>query len=511
MARGLLRKAGQSYARSLRRPILERLLNYMSLMKEMSHGVLARRQFLKASAIAGLSASLPAFSANGALAAPPSGIDAETGNDALRSRPKGQKAVHDLATKPIERVRIGVIGLRRGLMHVKCALGIEFAEVVAVCDVFEARATTAAEMCERERGKRPAVYSGTEHVWEQLVDRDDIDIIYVATPFAWHVPMALRAMERGKHAFVEVPAAITVDDCWLLVNASERTQRHCVMLENCCYGENELFVLNLVRAGVFGHLHHAECAYIHDLRELLFKLESEGDWRRDYYTKLNGNLYPTHGLGPVAQYLGIDRGDRCEFIVSMSSVESGLTQYRNVKRPNGNRHSEEVYVCADMNTSLIKTKLGRTIMVQHDVVSPRPYNRINALSGTGGTFCDYPARLALNDPRAHGLQSDGAHAWLGEKDMARMREKFTHPLWRNLGERAKGSGHGGMDFVMNWRHLQCVHEGWTPDSVVYDAATWSSVFELSTRSVAKLSMPQTFPDFTRGLWRSIKPLAIASA
>ncbi len=467
---------------------------------------LSRRSFLKASTVAGLGASLAGVSAG-----------CVTVKDAVSSTPElvrvrplaaGVQPVNDLTTDPVERVRVAVIGLNRGMTHVNDCLNIEFADVIAVCDLRDDRAQAAAAACEKKRGKRPAVYSGTENVWEQMVEREDIDVVYVATPWNWHVPMSLRTMERGKHAFVEVAAAVTVDDCWRLVETSERTRRHCVMLENCCYGENELFVLNLVSKGVFGELTHAECAYIHDLRSMLFSLGTEGDWRRDYHWQYNGNLYPTHGLGPVAQRLGVGRGDQFKFLVSASSPEESLTKYRDENKPNGGRHAGEKYVCGDMNTSLIKTELGRTIMVQHDVVSPRPYSRINALSGTGATFFDYPARLAMNDPKRYGLKSDGSHEWLEEDDLKIMREQFTHPLWKKLEERAKSGGHGGMDFVMNWRHLDCIRTGKTPDSVVYDAAAWSCIIEVSVRSVAVGSAPVIVPDFTRGLWKTMKPLDI---
>ena len=473
----------------------------------------ARRSFLKTSALAGLGASLAGLALSGPRAAGQTAASSKNVADLSKvlPRPAGQNPVHRLTTKPLERVRVAVIGLHRGLTHVEAILGLEFADVIAVCDIVDDRAQEAALACEKMRGKRPVIYSGNENIWEQLVDRDDIDVVYIATPWDWHVPMSLRAMERGKHAFVEVAAAVAVDDCWRLVDTSERTQRHCVMLENCCYGENELFVLNLARAGVLGELTHAECAYIHDLRGVLFELGYEGDWRRNYHWKLDGNLYPTHGLGPVAQYLGLGAGDQFKFLVSMSSHEKNLTKHRDATQPNGGRHAAEKYVCGDMNTSMIKTELGRTIMIQHDVVSPRPYSRINALSGTGGTFFDYPARLAINDPKSYGLEEKGSHAWLKEKDLATMRQKFTHPLWTKLAERSKDAGHGGMDFVMNWRHLDCLRQGLTPDSVVYDAAAWSSIIELSVHSVATGSMPVVLPDFTRGLWKEIKPLGIAEA
>ena len=335
-----------------------------------------------------------------------------------------------------------------------------------------------------------------------MVEREDVDVVYIATPWEWHVPMCLRVMHHGKHAFVEVSAAVTVEQCWQLVDTSERTQRHCVLLENCCYGENELFVLNMARAGVFGELTHAECAYLHDLRKVLYELKGEGDWRREYHKTMNGNLYPTHGLGPVAQYLGIGRGDQFKFLVSMSSPEKSLTKHRDENQPNAGQHVAENYVCGDMNTSLIKTELGRTIMIQHDVVSPRPYSRINALYGTSATFFDYPARLAIDDPKIYGLSSKGAHEWLDENDLASMRSKFTHPLWKKLEDRAAGQGHGGMDYVMNWRLVDCVRRGVAPDMNVYDAAAWSAPGPLSEMSVAAGGAPVKFPDFMRGRWKA---------
>ncbi len=477
----------------------------------MNNSNLSRRNFLKASALAGVGATVARAAFGAEPVAPSSGELSAMDISLTRPRPAGQKPVNTLTTKPLQKVRVAVIGLHRGLTHVGACSGIEFAEVVAVCDVVDDRAKAAADLCEKKTGKRPVIYSGDEHVWEQMVARDDIDAVYIATPWAWHVPMCLRTLEQGKHAFVEVAAAVTVDDCWRLVDASERTQRHCIMLENCCYGENELFVLNLARQGVFGELTHAECAYLHDLRTVLFSLGTEGDWRRNYHWEYNGNLYPTHGLGPVAQYLGVGRGDQFKYLVSMSSQEMSLTHYRNQVQPNGGRHANEKYICGDMNTSLIKTESGRTIMLQHDVVSPRPYSRINALYGTGAVFFDYPARLSVDAPKPYGLEAEGSEDWLSDKDLQTMRDKFTHPLWKKLEQRAKGSGHGGMDFVMNWRLLDCLRQGITPDSVVYDAAAWSCIIETSIRSVANGSQPVNIPDFTRGLWKTMKPLGIAES
>ena len=442
----------------------------------------------------------------------PSGVVLKADIGQTRPRPRGQKSVHDLTTKPLEKVRVAVIGCHRGATHASDAASMDFAELVAVCDWRIERANAVADSVAKNRGRaRPQVYGGTEHIWEQMIEREDIDVVYIATPWEWHVPMALRAMERGKHALIEVNAAVSIDDCWRLVDSSERTRRHCVMLENCCYGENELFVLNMARQGVFGELNHAECAYIHDLRSLLFDLNSEGEWRRAYHRLYNGNLYPTHGLGPVSEYLGIGRGDQFAYLVSLSSPQRGLEKWRDEHKPNGGQQASERYLAGDMNTTIIKTALGRSIMVQHDVVSPRPYSRINMLSGTGATFLDYPARLVIDNPAQYGLKSNGSHEWMSDEDMKTMRDKFTHPLWSGLREKAAGGGHGGMDFVMNYRLLDCIRRGITPDSVVYDAAAWSSILELSSRSVATGSLPVNVPDFTRGLWKTLQPLGIVTA
>ncbi len=430
----------------------------------------------------------------------------------MRSRPQGQKPVHELTTEPLDKVRVAVIGCHRGWTHAMDAARLEFVELVAICDVHRERAEKLAEHIVSKLGQpAPEIYAGAENSWEAIMERDDIDAVYIASPWEWHVPMAVRAMDRGKHAFLEVSAAVTVNECWELVDASERTQRHCVLLENCCYGEDELFVLNMAREGVFGELNHAECGYIHDLRDTYYQLGGEGAWRREYHKRWDGNHYSTHGLGPVAQYLGIGAGDQFGYIVSMSSPERGLSKYRDTHKPNNDMHAEENYVCGDMNTSLIKTVRGRSIVLQYDVISPRPYSRINLLSGTDATFADYPARLALDKPAQYGLESKGSHGWLNDTDLQIMRDKFSHPLFLDLQEAAKGGGHGGMDYVMNYRLLDCIRRGATPDSVVYDAASWSCLHELSAQSVAGGSTPISIPDFTRGLWKELKPLSIVRA
>jgi len=313
----------------------------------------------------------------------------------------------------------------------------------------------------------------------------------VATSWNWHVPVAVAAMKSGKNVAVEVPAASTLEECWALVNTSEQTRRHCVQLENCCYGYNEMLILNLVRDGVLGQLTHGAAAYDHDLRTVLFSKEGEGLWRRAEHFKRDGNLYPTHGLGPVARYMDINRGDRFEYMVSMSSPALALAEYRD-KLPADDPRRKETYRCGDQNTSLIKTAKGRIITLEHNVSSPEPYDRINLIAGTKGIFRDYPPRIFVD--------GTGNHEF-GPLDP--YKAKYEHPYWTRMGEIArKLGGHGGMDFIQAYRLIQCMQEGIEPDMDVYDAAAWSAPAPLSEMSVAKGSIPVKFPDFTRGRWQA---------
>ena len=403
------------------------------------------------------------------------------------------KSVMDMKFEPRDRIRLGVIGVgARGTSMLDEFLGVDGVDITAVCDIVKDKVAAAQRIIEKAGQKTPAGYTNGDHDFENLCKRDDLDFIYIATPWDWHVPMALAAMSHGKHAGVEVPVAITLEDCWKLVDASEKTRRHCMIMENCCYGYNEMMVLNMARAGVFGDLVHAEAAYIHDLRELLFKDESEGLWRRFPHVTRDGNLYPTHGLGPVAQYMDIHHGDRFDYMVSMSSLSVSLAAFRETHIPADSPKRKEKYKCGDMNTSIIKTVRGRTIMLQHTVTTPRPYDRLNLLSGTKGVFRDYPPRLYVDG-------QEGGEKWMA---IDPYKTQYEHPLWKNIGELArKRGGHGGMDFIMVYRLVECLRKGLAPDLNVYDAAAWSAPGPLSDWSVAQGSMPVKFPDFTRGRWQ----------
>ena len=392
----------------------------------------------------------------------------------------------------VRTVRFGVIGTGgRGSEMIREMLSLDGAEVRAICDINRDAALTAAGKIETASGKKPEVYANGERDFENLVRRDDIDFVYIATPWGWHVPMAVAAMEAGKHCGTEVPAATTLEDCFKLVRTSERTRRHCLIMENCCYGETELLVLNLIRAGLLGELIHGEAAYIHDLRDELLSNRGEGLWRRLPHTVRNGNLYPTHGLGPVANYMGINRGDRFDYLVSVSSLQKGLEVYRDAHFPADDPKRREKYVEGDMNTSVIRTAQGRTIVLQHDVVNARPYDRVNLIAGTKGVFRDYPPRIYLDgQPGPEQFTSIDSY-----------KNKYEHPLWQKSGEMArKMGGHGGMDFILLYRLAECMREELPPDIDVYDAAAWSAAGPLSERSVATGSAPAKFPDFTNGRW-----------
>ena len=244
--------------------------------------------------------------------------------------------------------------------------------------------------------KAPELYTKGPHDYESLTKRSDIDMVVIATPWDWHTPMALSAMENGKHAAVEVPLAYTLEDLWKLVDTSESSRRHCIMLEECCYGYTETLVLNMVRKGVLGQVLYGEAGYLHDLREEMFSSKGEGLWRRAFHTLSDGNLYPTHGLGPVANYMNINRGDRFDYIVSMSTPARGLAAYREANTPKGDPKWTEKYIDGDLNTSLIKTAAGLTITLKHDTSNPQPYSRINTVGGTKGIFTDYPPRIYVD-------------------------------------------------------------------------------------------------------------------
>jgi len=441
----------------------------------------SRRRFVQLGAASALTTSLASASAS-------QKASASTGSDTMVGVPFEKR-----------NPRIALVGVgSRGTGLLKMLIALD-AQIVAICDVVKEKAESGADLVEKDGKKRPDLYTAGLHDFENMLKRSDIDFVITATPWSWHAPVALFAMNHGKDVGIEVPGVVTLEDCWDIVNTSERTRKHCFILENCCYGYNETLVLRMTNEGRFGELIYGEGAYIHDIRAELFQTKANGLWRRAEHTKRNGNLYPTHGLGPVANYMNINRGDRFGYLVSMSSNERGLDAYRKEHLQPGDPRWSEKYICGDMNTSLIKTAKGLTVTVKHTVSLPNPYSRINMIAGTKGIFEDYPPRIYLEGDKEEVFSSLDNY------------KNYIHPLWARQGEfAAKSGGHGGMDLLMLYRLLQCVREGLPPDIDVYDTAAWSSVGPLSVSSVAKGSAPVEFPDFTRGAWKTRSASALAT-
>ena len=414
---------------------------------------------------------------------------------------QGAGSVMGLRAPALDEVRVGFIGVgKRGPGAVQRLSRIPKTKVVAICDVYEARAAKSAADVVAAGHARPETYFGSEDAFKRLCERPDVNLVYVCTPWQWHVPMALYAMRCGKHVCCEVPIAMTVADCWKLVEMAETSRLHCIMLENCCYGEDELLALSLVRNGLLGELVHGDCGYIHELRAGLTDGTYYKDYAFEFFKAHTGNSYPTHGLGPIAQYMGINRGDRFERLVSLSSNEFGLTSFIKEKFGESDPRAHYPYKTGDMSTTVVRTARGRTIMVQYGRYSPRPYSRINLITGTRGTLCSYPLRVAL---------SPSFHEWLDDTRLAELKAKYTHPLWKKIGEIAKqNGGHGGMDYIMEYRLCHCLLNGLPLDQDVYDGVTWSSLVELTERSVLKDGSSVEVPDFTRGAWRAAQPLGL---
>jgi len=403
---------------------------------------------------------------------------------------------------PLETVRIGFIGLgNRGPGSLRRLSLIDGVEIRAICDIREDRVEIGQKIL-ADAGMPPArSYGKDEDDWKRMCESDDIDLVYQVTPWRLHTPVSVFAMEHDKHAAVEMPAALTIDDSWKLVSTSERTRKHCMMLENCCYDFFELLVFNMVRKGIFGEVLHADAAYIHDQIGIAFeKNKYPGMWLLKESQKRNGNHYPTHGLGPVCQVMNINRGDRLKHLVSMQSNDFSYgpkaTELAE-KDPFYEEFDTNSYR-GNMNTSIIRTELGKTIMLQHDVSSPRPYTRKYTISGTKATAQKWPL-----PPRI----SMGEDQWKSQEEIQELEEQYSPPIIKKIGELAKKvGGHGGMDFMMDWHLIDCLRNGIPLDQDVYDAATWSSIVALTEWSVANGSQPIQVPDFTCGAYKNNTPI-----
>jgi len=465
-----------------------------------------RRDFLKHATVAGAGAFAGGLLSGCSPKQPESHLAAILGSV---KKPHVQKFnMSGYAAPALPVVRIGIIGLGdRGSDAVQRLSYIEGVEIKALCDKREVAVKESQKYLQRIGRPAAQEFFGDENVWKKLVELPDLDFIYTCTPWILHTPISVYAMENGKHIACEVPIARTIDEAWQLVETSERTKKHCMMLENCCYDFFELLTLNMARQGMFGDIVHGEGAYIHNLMGYNFKKpqddrQADGAytdmWRLKENASRNGNLYPTHGLGPVCQIMNINRGDKMEYLTSMSSIDFTMGKHANALAagdpffaPYANRNYR-----GNMNTSLVRTNLGRTIMIQHDVSSVNIYSRLHVIHGTSGSAMKYPEpeRIALGE------------SWLNNEELKAVTEKFTPEIVKRVGEMAKKvGGHGGMDFIMDWRLIDCLRNGLPLDQNVYDGALWSSIAPLSEWSVANRSQSIDVPDFTGGSWKTNSP------
>ena len=427
------------------------------------------------------------------------------------ARPAGQENVIGLTVPAMDTVRIGFIGLgARGPYAVERYTYIPGVKIVALCDVIPDNVEKVQKALENRGFPRAAGYSGDTEVYKQLCERDDIDLVYICTDWVHHTPIALYAMEHGKNVACEVPMATSLEEIWALINMSEKTRKHCMMLENCCYDFFEMSCLAMAQAGVFGDILHVEGSYLHYLDPYWGGYWN--NWRLDFNQKHKGDVYPTHGLGPIAQVLGIHRGDRFKTLVAMDTKPSNGP--RAVKRMTGQNGDD--FQNGDETSTMIRTENGKTILIEHDVLTPRPYDRMYQIVGSHGFAEKYPVeRIVL---RADQLQENPASEDLSEKhlnaeEMAQLQQKYRSPiLTPELEELAKKvGGHGGMDFIMDYRLIYCLRNGLPLDMDVYDMAEWCCLAELGAISIEHDSMPVEVPDFTRGAWNQLKGFSYALA
>lgn len=411
----------------------------------------------------------------------------------------------NFAAPAMKRIRVGVVGLgARGAWAVNRLSMIPGVDVRAVCDVEQDRVDAKVKWAEANGKPTIKGFGGREDSWRNLCEYDGIDVVYNTTPWQLHAKVSVYAMECGKHTFIEVPAAMTLDECWQLVETSEKTRLHCMQLENGCYREVGLAAHNMIRAGIFGELTHGEAGYIHDLTEYNWNGYWKA-WRLEWNRLHRGDQYPTHDLGPIARAMDITRGDYFDYLVSLDSPQASFELWAKEHLPEGDMRRNIKVAMGDMTTTLIKTMSGKSIMLQHDVSTPRPRVATFMAQGPGGHISIAPGKteITLRDFNHKGAYH---HEPLDQARTNAELKKYAHPLWKKAGEIAKlGGGHGGIDFMMDLVWAYCLQNGLPLDQDVYELASWCAVCELSERSVRSGSMPQKFPDFTRGAWKTTAP------
>lgn len=421
-------------------------------------------------------------------------------------RPAGQSDVIGLTCPPIDTVRIGFIGLgARGTEAIRRFTYQKGIRVVALCDLEQARTDTCQHMLQRAGMPEAATYYGHEEAWKQVCERPDIDLIYIATDWVHHAPIMLYAMEQGKHVACEVPAALTLEEIWKVVDTAERTRKHCMMLENCVYDFFEITTLHMAQQGLFGDITHVKGAYNHCLADIWS--DYHADWRMQYNIAHRGDVYPTHGMGPACQLLNIHRGDRMTYLVAMDSAPRSLPAYL---KGHGREAEAEDVQNGEVTLTLIRTEKGKTLQIEHNVASPRPYSRLYQLTGTRGFANKYPVEGYALDSKAlpesvTAGQSFTAHEYMPSDAQARLMALYKDPIVKEMEASAKEvGGHGGMDFIMDTRLIYCLRNGLPLDMDVYDLAEWCSLIPLTRLSLENGSAPVEVPDFTRGHWNKVQ-------
>ena len=382
---------------------------------------------------------------------------------------------------------------------------IEGTEIVALCDVEPNRVEAAQEILKKNNRKPAASYSGSAEAYKKMCERNDIDLVYICTDWVHHTPIALYAMEHGKNTAIEVPAATSMEEIWALINTSERTRKHCMMLENCVYDFFEISSLSMAQKGLFGDILHVEGSYLHNLDDVWPQYWN--NWRLDFNEKHRGDLYPTHGIGPDCQVLNIHRGDRMDYLVAMDT--KSVNGPKHVKRLTGK--DSERFASGDETSTLIHTALDRTMLIEHDVMTPRPYSRMYQIVGSEGYASKYPVeqlcfrKETLEQFEGRQLEGVSTHSALPASLQQELLRKYTPQFVKDIEEKAKAvGGHGGMDYIMDYRLIYCLRNGLPLDMDVYDLAEWCCISELSRISIENGSAPVAIPDFTRGALNNVK-------
>ncbi|HJW16817.1 MAG TPA: Gfo/Idh/MocA family oxidoreductase [Flavisolibacter sp.] len=426
--------------------------------------------------------------------------------------PSGNLFAHGYADS---KVKLAIIGVgARGLNHLELVLRRQDVDLVAICDVEPRTLSTAKDMITKSGRKMPQVFTGDDYAWKKMLEvKGGLDGVIIATPWEWHKPMILGALDAGlKYVATEVILGITLQDHWDVVKAAEKNNAHVMMLENVCYRRDVMAVLNMVRQGLFGELIHLQGGYQHDLREVKFndgvhyygggvefgeKGYSEAHWRTEHSVHRNGDLYPTHGIGPIAHYIDINRGNRFLSLNSFSTKTRGLHDYIVKKGGESHPNAKVKFKLGDIVTTHINCANGETVLLQHDTNLPRPYSLGFRVQGTEGLWMDVNKGIYIQDKSAKAHQWDDAKIWL---------DKYDHPLWVKWSKETEGAGHGGMDFFVIHSFIESIKRKTATPMDVYDAATWSAITPLSEKSIELGNETVEFPDFTGGQWMYRKPV-----